>query len=225
MTTYRLSGVFLALVVCASLALGGEEQKPAKRPFAGAGAAPGQLLPQETLDRLNLNDEQKEKVAKVRKEFEDKNKDSLEKVKETMSKAKEAMEKARQDKDRDAARKVGEQLREANESMQKLRKDLQGQLSGVLNDEQKKKLEESFGDAGGAKRGLAKPGERPGRGADAGAGFIPPALQEKLNLTAEQKDKLKQLQKEFEEKAKGVLTDEQKKQLEEARGGKRRKTS
>lgn len=201
-----------------------EEQKAEKkRPAAGAENI-GQILPQELLDKLNLSAEQKEKVAKLRKEFEDKNKDALDKVKESAAKAKETMEKARQDKDKDGFRKAGEQMREATEAVQKLRKDLEGQLSSVLNDDQKKKLQEAAGKEAG-RPSAPKPGERPGKGPagrEAG-GVIPPMLQERLKLTDEQKEKLKQLDKEFEEKAKGILTDEQKKQLDEFKKGGRRK--
>jgi Spy/CpxP family protein refolding chaperone len=48
---------------------------------------------------------------------------------------------------------------------------------------------------------------------------MPSFLQERLNLTAEQKRKLDDLQKEVDSKLARLLTDEQKKQLEEMRQG------
>lgn len=227
MNILRSVAVLLSLALLAPLATAQEQKAEKKRPGAAAPDNPGQLLPQEVLDKLNLTDEQKEKVAKLRKDFEEKNKDAIDKMKESVAKAKETMEKARQDKDKDGFRKAGEQMREAAEAAQKLRKDLEGQLAGVLNDDQKKKLQEAAA-AGkeGGRPGAAKPGERPGKGPagkEAGSSFIPPQLQERLKLTDEQKEKLKQLDKEFAEKAKGILTDEQKKQLEEFKNGGPRK--
>ena len=48
------------------------------------------------------------------------------------------------------------------------------------------------------------------------------ALPERLNLSAEQKEKLAQLQKEFEAKALQVLTEEQRKQYEQLKKGRTR---
>jgi hypothetical protein len=54
----------------------------------------------------------------------------------------------------------------------------------------------------------------PGFFPQVGGQVIPPAAQQKLQLTDEQKKKIDELQKEAEAKITGVLTDEQKKQYE-----------
>lgn len=221
MNTSRMFSVGLVISLMVPLTAAEAEKKPdRKRPGA---EQVGQILPQEVLEKLDLSAEQKEKVAKLRKDFEDKNKDSLDKVKESMSKIKETMDKARQDKDKEAFRQAGEKMRETMDTVHKLRKDFAGQLSGVLTDEQKNKVEEVHKEGAG-RPNPAKPGERPGTRKNPGNSLLPPGAEEKLQLSGEQKDKLKQLQKEFEDKAAGVLTDEQKKQLEEfKKDGPRRK--
>jgi len=65
--------------------------------------------------------------------------------------------------------------------------------------------------------GFAGPGglggpPRPGQ-------ILPPFLMERLNLTADQKKQLEQLQKEIDSKLGKILTEEQKKQLEDMRRG------
>lgn len=209
MNTARLFAVGLVISFLVPLTAAEAEKKPErKRPGA---EQPGQILPQEILEKLNLSSEQKDKVAKLRQDFEEKNKDSIDKVKESVAKIKETMEKARQDKDKEAFRQAAEKMRETLDTVHKLRKDFEGQLSGVLNDEQKKKMEDLRKESSAR----PKPGERVGTRKDPGNPLLPPGAQEKLQLSNEQKDKLNQLQKEFEEKATAVLTDEQKKQLEE----------
>jgi Spy/CpxP family protein refolding chaperone len=98
------------------------------------------------------------------------------------------------------------QIQEKAEEARKVRKAYEAKVLDVLTAEQKKTFEQQ---ATAAARRPAVPGS-------AGASqLLAPALQERLNLTAEQKDKLKQLQKEFESKALQVLTEEQRKQYEE----------
>ena len=65
-------------------------------------------------------------------------------------------------------------------------------------------LQVVLGGAGGRSGATARPGQ-----------LLPTELQEKLSLTAEQKEKIAKLQQEAETKLKEVLTDEQKKKLEE----------
>lgn len=210
MNATRMFSVGLAATLLVTLTAAEQEKKPERKR-----ALPeqlGQIFPQEALDKLNLTAEQKDKIATLRKQFEEKNKDAIDKVKENMAKAKDMMEKARQDKDREAFKQIGDKMRETMQTVQKLRQELDGQFSPILTDEQKKKLEEVRKDAGGRP---AKPGERLGTRKEPGNLLLPPAAQEKLKLSDEQKDKLKQLQKEFEDKATGVLNEEQKKQLEE----------
>jgi Spy/CpxP family protein refolding chaperone len=183
-----------------------ERQQIQIQPIFGRGAS-GPLVPADVQEKLSLTKEQKEKLEKIEKEFADKSKDAEAKVKE-------AREKAIQDKNREAFAKV----REMTQDLQKMRGEYTDKVKGVLTDEQKKKFEE-------ATQAGRRPGVRPvppniqpirpfGRG-DARPDLNSREVQEKLGLTAEQKEKLEKLQKEFESKSNEVLTEEQKKKLEE----------
>jgi hypothetical protein len=81
-----------------------------------------------------------------------------------------------------------------------------------------------FGPPGGP-GGFGPPGGRGGRGFGGPpqpGQILPPFLQDRLNLTAEQKEQLEGLQKEIDGKLAKILTEEQKKQLKEMREGFRR---
>jgi hypothetical protein len=80
----------------------------------------------------------------------------------------------------------------------------------------------------GGRGGPGGPGGRGGPGGGGPSGFggpptpgqiLPPFLQEQLNLTAEQKKQLDELQKEVDGKLGKILTEEQKKQLNQMREG------
>jgi Spy/CpxP family protein refolding chaperone len=79
-----------------------------------------------------------------------------------------------------------------------------------------------FGPPGGAG---GPPGGPPGQFGPRGFGppapgqIVPPFLQERLKLTAEQKKQLEALQKEIDSKLDKILTEEQRKQLKEMRRG------
>jgi hypothetical protein len=81
------------------------------------------------------------------------------------------------------------------------------------------------GPGGPGGRGPGGPGGPGGRGPGGFGGppqpgqIMPPFLQERLNLTAEQKKQLEALQKEVDTKLASILTDEQKKQMKEMREG------
>jgi hypothetical protein len=73
---------------------------------------------------------------------------------------------------------------------------------------------------GGERRGPGGPRGPGGFGGPPRPGqVLPPFLQERLNLTPEQKKRLDALQKEVDERLGKILTAEQKKQIEEIRGG------
>jgi hypothetical protein len=172
----------------------------------GIGQAGGPLVSAEAKDKLNLTAEQKEKVAKLEKEFE-----------EITGKAREALQKALQDRS-SGSTVPREKLREMREATEKLRTEYEGKLTALLTDEQKRKFEEAKQTArprGGFGQNLPNlQNIRPfGRGDD--QGLQSKDVQEKLNLNNEQKTKLEQLQKEFEAKQLEVLTEEQKKKYEE----------
>jgi hypothetical protein len=82
-----------------------------------------------------------------------------------------------------------------------------------------------FGPPGGPGGPPGGPGGPPGRigsgafGPPAPGQLLPPFLQDRLKLTAEQKKQLEELQKEVDSKLDKILTEEQRKQLKEMRRG------
>lgn len=159
----------------------------------------GPLVSAELHEKLALSKDQKEKIERIEKEYAEKNKDAE-------AKMKEAREKARQDKDRAA-------LQQALQAAQKMRGGYEDKVKAVLNDEQKKKFDD--GKQPGRRPG-APPGVRPAdRTGDGKLDLTSKDVQEQLALTAEQKEKLETLRKEYEAKSAGVLSKEQKEKFEE----------
>jgi outer membrane protein assembly factor BamB len=98
---------------------------------------------------------------------------------------------------------------EQKKQVEGLQKDVDAKLGKILTDDQKKQLQQPRGGFGrGGFGGLPQPGQ-----------VLPPSLQGRLGLTAEQKKRLEELQKEVDGKLAKALTDEQKKQLKEMRDG------
>jgi hypothetical protein len=165
-------------------------------------AAAGPLVPEAARAELKLTTEQAEKLQALEKEYADKARD-------IEAKARELMEKARQDKDR-AAYKQATELAEQGKT---LRGSYEEKLVGLLNAEQKKSFEARKSDsAAPARAGLAGQGQ-----------LVPAALQERLNLSDDQKEKLRQIQTDFEAKSMQVLTEEQRRRVEELRTRARKK--
>ena len=79
----------------------------------------------------------------------------------------------------------------------------------------------------GGDRGPGGPGGGPGRGGPRGPGgfggppqpgvVLPPMLQDRLNLTPEQREKIQALQADVDRRLASILTDEQKQQIQEMR--------
>lgn len=161
-------------------------------------AIQGPLVPERALEKLNLTAEQKEKIEKLQKEFTDK-------TTAAETKIKEAREKAIQDMNREALGKV----REMSQDLQKVRAEYVEKVKGVLTPEQVKVYEEVF-------QPVRRPGVQviPGQ-RNAPVDLASKAVQDRLNLTAEQKEKLEKLQKEYEARTLEVLTKEQKEQFEQ----------
>lgn len=185
-----------------------DDAKPRERGKRGQfPAAAVDLLPADLDEKLALSTEQKEKLARLRDDVRARQKAVLDKLRD-------AMQQARQNKDRD---KLREQFQAFRQEAEKLRGEVEAKLKELLSDEQKKKFEElkkNLPQATGRPFGLfARPGF-PQRAAAPGQ-LLPPELQERLGLTAEQKEKIANLQKEAETKLRDVLTDEQKKKLDE----------
>lgn len=158
----------------------------------------GPLVPERVLGKLNLTAEQKEKIEKLQKEFTDR-------ATAAEAKIKEAREKAIQDMDREAMGKV----REMNQDLQKVRAESIEKVKAALTPEQVKVYEEAL-------QVIRRPGVQviPVQ-RNAPVDLTSKAIQDRLNLTAEQKEKLEKLQKEFEAKTLEVLTKEQKEQFEQ----------
>lgn len=200
----RTLGAGFALgVVLAVLSVAEGQDRAQKRRFAGvAPGASGPLVSAELKEKLALSKEQKEQVEKIEQEYAEKTKDSD-------SKLKEARQKAIQEKNREAFQKI----REMSETAQKVRGEYQDKIKAVLNDEQKKKFDEG---SQAARPSAPRVGFRPGsRGSEAKTDLTSKEVQDKLGLSAEQKTKLEQLQKDYDAKMADVLTKEQKDKLEE----------
>lgn len=188
MIRHRLVGFLVAVTLVTALGVNGQEVR--RRP-AAVGDTGQPLLPRGAAEKLNLSAEQKEKIAKLDRELTDKTRD----VTKT---AREKMEKARADKDRAGMKAAQDELAQA----QKARGEYESKVRELLTADQKKTYEE-----------LA---QKPRSGPEA-LQLIPTQIQERLELTDEQKGKLEQLHKEFENKAAEILTPDQRAKLEQFR--------
>jgi Spy/CpxP family protein refolding chaperone len=223
----------LAVVIAAQTSAADDQPQRKGKGKGGFGDRAGfGLLPPGAADKLKLTDEQKEKVAKIEKEYQAKQKDKFGDMREEMKKAFE-------NKDKEAMRKAFDKMRDNREAVQKLREEYQGKVESVLTDDQKKtfadikKERPGFGRFGGdgkrpAPGGEGKRPEGQGKrpegsreGAQRGNSSLPAGL-DQLKLTDEQKEKISKLQKDLEGKIMDVLTDEQKKKLEEMKKERRR---
>jgi len=173
------------------------KRKGGERPGFQVSQLAGPLVSSELADKLKLSDDQKDKVAKLQKEFEEMTKPVADKLKELREKAK------------DKGREAFQELRTQTEALRKTRGEFEDKVKVVLNDDQKKTFEDES-----KRQAAAAPGGRPGGGGQPGNLFSA-QVQEKLGLNAEQKEKLDKIKKELDTKSLEVLTDEQKKKLEE----------
>jgi len=208
-----LAGLTVACVLLANIQAADEGGKKGKKGKGGGdrqgqrqgfqfGQSSGPLVSTELADKLKLTDDQKKQVAKLQKDFEEKTKTASDKLKELG-------EKAIKDKNREAF----QELREQAQAIRKTRGEFEDKVKGLLKDDQKKTFEDEIKKRAEARRpgGFpGGPGGFPGRGAQSTSIFSRD-VQEKLNLTAEQKEKLEKIKKDLDEKSLGVLTAEQKK--------------
>jgi Spy/CpxP family protein refolding chaperone len=224
----------LALAIVGLSAQG--QPRSERRPDAGPREQFGP--PSRVLERLELTQDQKKKIENLIKEFSEKHQIDVDRFREQMSKLREEAAKSGRG-DREAAEKLRKQMEDLTAGMRKLEDELDNQIAGQLNGEQKKKFEDAKkeltrgpGDRPGGDRpsgdrpkGDRPGGDRPARpdvGKGPGGGISPsillfPGMADRLGLSAEQKEKLAKLRKEYDEKMMDVLTPEQKKQLEEMR--------
>ncbi|MBI1917780.1 MAG: Spy/CpxP family protein refolding chaperone [Planctomycetes bacterium] len=180
------------------------------------------LLTKDEAEKLKLTDDQKPKVEKIVSAFN-------KKQSEGMDKLREAMQKARDSGDQDAFREVMQKARAMMQDTEKARDSAEAKLKEVLTEGQKKTFDDlkkdrparpGFGGRGPGGQGF--PGGRGGFGGGFAPGqILPSAVQERLELSKEQKARLEKLQKEVDEKLQKILNDEQKKKLDELKSGRR----
>jgi hypothetical protein len=198
-------------------------------PFAPG--RPGQLFPTFVLDMLQLSSEQKKQVDELQKEADTQLNMLL------SDEQKKQLRKPAQGGGPGGFRgpppRAGELLSTAEQSRLKLsaeqkkqlgekQKDVDGQLAKILNDRQKKQLE----DLKSGQNAMFGPGGPGGPPFPAGPGAPPqlgqlmmPFLQDQLKMTAEQKKQLAGFQNELMARLDKLLTEEQKQQLKKPPAG------
>jgi Spy/CpxP family protein refolding chaperone len=196
-----------------------------QRPGLGAALGRTPLLTKEEAEKLKLTNDQKPKVEKIVSAFNTK-------LSEGMDKLREAMQKARDNGDQDAMREVMEKARAMMQDTEKARESAEAKVKELLTDEQQKTFDDlkkdrparpGFGGRGPGGQGFPG-GGRFGGGFPGGftpGQVLPSAVQDRLELSKEQKEQLQKLQKEVDEKLQKILNDEQKKKLDDLKNGRR----
>ena len=201
-----MSMVFV-LVGAAAFAQGrgerGERGGRAGRGQRAGGRQGGAMGILNRIGELDLTDEQREKIDKLRTEFEEKMKGSRETMRTAFTELRAYREK--NPDDREGLRKKRQEMMQ---KMAPMREGMQGfieSVKGVLNEEQLKKFNEMVAAGGGpgGRRGRAAGGRFGGAGARL-PGLDPRAI-EQLNLTDEQKEKVKGLLQAFAEEQKTLI--------------------
>ncbi len=100
---------------------------------------------------LDLTDQQKEQIKALKEQFKAENTTTIEQMKALGAQAREQM----QNGDKDAAKATREEMKTLRDALKVERKELREQISAILTDEQKAKLEE--------KRSEGREGKRKGR--------------------------------------------------------------
>ena len=163
------------------------------------------LLAVEAVEKLKLTAEQKDKYAKLDTEYKEKSKSAQDKF----------IEDVKGNRDR-------EKIKEANDKLQadkkKLRDDLLAKVEPILTAEQKTVFAQVKVQQPTPNPGVIRRPDLPIVGGGVGQ-VLPPGVQQRLNLTDDQKKQIADIQKEVEAKVLKVLTDEQKKQFEEMKKG------
>jgi hypothetical protein len=159
----------------------------------------GPVVTEKDLEELKLTAEQKEKVAKVLKDHEARQKELTKQLADLRGGGDRA------------------KLREVTQDLARARREAQDKVKAVLNEDQQKKFEEQRRNRGrGFGRGV--PGGPGGFGRFAPGQVLPGALKDRLELSEEQKKAVEALEKEVKEKLNKILTDEQKKKLQQGTG-------
>ena len=200
MQVLRFGLVALAAFLATLAPVSAQEQP--KRIQGRLGDAP--LLSAEAVEKLKLTAEQKDKYAKIEGDFKEKSKAAQDKF----------IEDVKGLRDREKYKELTEKFQS---DKTKVRDDQLAKVEPILTAEQKTVFAQ-------VKTQPAQPniGVRPIQpaGGVGGVGQVLPAgVQQRLNLTDEQKKQIDAIQKEVEAKILKVLTDEQKKQYEEIKKG------
>ena len=161
------------------------------------------LLTPDAVEKLKFTNEQKEKYTKIEAAYKEKNKAAQDAYRTSIMGV----------RDRE---KFKEALDKFQTDSKKAREDHLGKVEPILTAEQKTVFAQ-------VRQQQPQPGGiigRPPIGIGGGIGqVLPPAMQQRLQLTDEQKKQIDAIQKEVEAKIMKVLTDEQKKQLEQMKKG------
>jgi hypothetical protein len=182
-----------------------EVQPEQVRPKIVLGAqAETPLLTPEAVEKLKFTDKQKESYTKIETDYKDKSKTAQEKFRTDIQGV----------RDRE---KYKEALDKMQADTKKAREDSLAKIEPLLTADQKTVFAE-------VKNQQPQPGRivrpLPIGGVGGGIGqVLPPAVQQRLQLTDEQKKQIEAIQKETEAKILKVLTDEQKKQLDTIKKG------
>ena len=202
-----LIAVGFALAQGAGPAAGGGPAGGGRGPGAGGGgmgAGLGQLT--QLLDQLELTDDQKQKIDKLRADFETRIKDMADK----MRTAQQDLQKFREENPNDQEG-MQKKRQEMMQQMAPMRDAIQGfleQVKAQLNEDQVRKFDQILADRGGA-MGMAAGGQGMGgrMGMQGGMGLpgLDPKSQQDLELTDQQKDKMKGLQQAYAEEQRQLL--------------------
>src|SRR5262249_4229282 len=198
---FALGAALFAVAAYGSTGTAQDAQPKQKGQFQQGFGRAGALLSTDALDKLKLSADQKEKYEKIAAEFADKAKANGEKMREAFQS---------QDKD-----KIREALQGLRTDGEKLRTDALAKVESLLTADQKK----IFDDVKNQRGGFGGPGGAFGGRGGAPGQVLSPGLQERLGLSAGQKKKIEDLQKEIDNKVNSILTDDQRKQLEELKKG------
>jgi Spy/CpxP family protein refolding chaperone len=195
---FFLAGAAVLLMAVPAFAQIQIEVQPIQiRPGLGGIPTDAPLLTPAALEKLKLTADQKEKYGKIEGDYKDKTK-------------------AAQDTYRTAIQgnRDREKIKEAQDKLQadskKAREDSLAKVEPILTGDQKTVFAQVKNEQ--PNTGAVRPQPIGGSGINP---VLPPAIQNRLQLTDEQKKQIDAIQKEVEAKIMKVLTDEQKKQLEQ----------
>jgi hypothetical protein len=168
-----LVGLVFLLPLAVPVTAAEEPDQPRKNPPEEVRRPVDGLVPFGILEKLDLSQEQKERVAKLHREAQ-------ERMETARKRLAEVTEQARQNQDREKAEQAAQAFRK---EIGKVHEEFHDQLRQVLSDAQKQRLAELQRD-------------QPGR---PGLGLLPRVLGQ-LDLTAEQREKVGTLMREMQEK-------------------------